>query len=345
MSEARARAAGALSLAEDSTAEDALSAFLRTLPASGFVPQGASVAALNALAGRAVPHDPEESGGIGLPDEVEEFARRFWTLEPAERSARWAALAEQPADARTSVRLAALKIAVGLDARTPADPVEAEIAALARDLFLLAPGARSVRRNEWLLKNVARHAELCRAAAALGERSPTTAELDAVLFARLKSEFAATEFLAAAAAQPLPDPPPGVHEEPIRFSFTERLPLAQASPQYEQPAQRESRTANVGCLTLFAFFAFVRLISCAVSTSSSSSVPTWQYSPPRPYSPSVPSSTPSDSQPRVRKVFTAAEVERFKDYRPGSGMTPPPGYVEWLLAGKPDPPGYPRPRK
>src|SRR5262245_59425749 len=75
-------------------------AFLAGLPAAGFVPTDARVAALNALAGTNIPED-----GSALAGEVEEFARRFWLLVPAERGAEWAGLARRAENGPLAARL------------------------------------------------------------------------------------------------------------------------------------------------------------------------------------------------------------------------------------------------
>lgn len=322
MGEARSRAAAVLGLAEEATSEQAMTAFLMTLRASDFVPSGETIAAVNALAVRTVPPDPDSDGEIGLPEEVEEFVRQFWSLEAAERGARWAALAGRPADARSAARLEALKLAIGLDAPPPTDPLDAEIVALARELFLLPPGARAVRRNDWLLANVARHGDLCRAAVVLRKRSPTVGELDPVLFERLSPAFAAAEFISAVASQPLPDPPTGSRDEAMRLDFAERLAAAHASHRNEQPDSNESQSRNMGCVVLFAVFLLIRVISCTGSSDSSPSGPYKQYSPPQPYRLSTPNT------------------------RPDSPSVPSSGYEKWWEgAGRPDPQGQPRPRK
>src|SRR5262245_31946839 len=170
-----------MSTAARERAAEAAAEFLAGLPAVGFVPPDARVAALNALAGTDVPED----GGSGLAAEVEEFARRFWSLEPADRGAAWAGLARRAENSPLAGRVLDLRPGLDVPSEPVSDPSAEEVAALARELFVLPAGERAVRRNEWLLANAERHHELVRGAAALARQRPALVPLDPVLAARL----------------------------------------------------------------------------------------------------------------------------------------------------------------
>src|SRR5579871_6832784 len=94
------RAAKVLDIPVDATASDATSTFLARLPAADLAPSGEIVAALNTLAGLAVPSDAE--GRPALSKEVEEFAHRYWSLAPADRLAAWLTLSTRSPDDLTA---------------------------------------------------------------------------------------------------------------------------------------------------------------------------------------------------------------------------------------------------
>src|SRR5262245_18695075 len=101
----RSRAAEVLGVPGDAAADAVAAAFLAGLPAAGLVPPGSTVAALNTLADAALPAD----GQADLRAEVEDFARRYWSLSPAGRSAAWQALINRCPDEPTAARLLSLR--------------------------------------------------------------------------------------------------------------------------------------------------------------------------------------------------------------------------------------------
>ncbi len=122
-------------------------AFLRALPGHGFAPPEAAVAAL----GGELP-----AGALAerFAADVRAFAAAFWSLPPAERRARWEALAARAAGPAAGW-LRELRRALDERSAAPADPAAAELAALACELVVLPPRARAARRVAWLTEHAA----------------------------------------------------------------------------------------------------------------------------------------------------------------------------------------------
>jgi hypothetical protein len=341
MGEAQARTAAVTGQPAESSADEAIAAFLKSLPAAGFVPSGESVAALNALSGRSVPADPEMDPAATFAGEVEEFTRQFWSLDPAARQSAWKALVVRVGSGGGPVAARLKALERGLDVNVPplADPAEAEVVALACELFLLAPAARAVRRSEWLLGNAARHSELCHGASLVRRRSPSTVQLDPVLMSRLTPDFAAAEFVAAASAKPLPESSTGEPAEPLHVSLADRLAAARSQQAADVPEVRQKSGTTVPAWLIVVGVIFLLRAAGSLITSNSSSnepnqkFPTRQYQPQRPGTPL--------KLPKFRTIFSAEEVERFKRFNPGSGQVAPTGYQDWLMAGRPEAPPPP----
>jgi hypothetical protein len=117
-------------------------AFLRSLPACGFVPPEADVAALGGEL-------PAGAAADRFAADVRAFAVEFWALAPPDRRARWEALTARAAGP-AAARLGELRRALDVTAAAPADPAAAELAALGRELFVLPPRERTARREAWL---------------------------------------------------------------------------------------------------------------------------------------------------------------------------------------------------
>jgi hypothetical protein len=126
----------------------ARAAFLRALPAHGFAPPAADVAAVEGCA------TPAGDAADRFAAEVRAFAAGFWSLTPTDRAAKWRELSARPVGP-AAAWLA--ELAPGLDAiRVPQrDPAAAEVAAFARELFVLPPRERAARRVEWLTTGAA----------------------------------------------------------------------------------------------------------------------------------------------------------------------------------------------
>ncbi|HEV3438683.1 MAG TPA: hypothetical protein VG122_15060, partial [Gemmata sp.] len=202
--DARFRAAEVLNVPVDTTAGAATRAFMAGLPIIDFVPTGESVAALNTLVGLAVPTDADNAS-LTLREEVEEFARRYWSLAPEDRLAAWLALNARSLDDSIATRLLTLEAGLKLPGTPFPDSATERIVAIVRELYVLPHRERAIRRNEWLLANAARHKESIAIAATIQKNQPAFAALDPVLFARLSPKFDARVFANAATASPLPE--------------------------------------------------------------------------------------------------------------------------------------------
>src|SRR5581483_6909525 len=117
-----ARAAAALGLSPGATPAELTAAFLRRLPAEGYVPPEAWAAGLNAAAGTGLPVTPAAATdeAARLAEDVGAFAALFWLLPPATRRARWQALTARRPGWPVALRLAALE--PGLDVVVKDDP-------------------------------------------------------------------------------------------------------------------------------------------------------------------------------------------------------------------------------
>ena len=82
---------------------------------------------------------------------VEEFARTFWSLPPADRHARWKELSERCEGPAAAARLLHLADGLAVVPAELADPDARVIAELVRDTFVLPPRDRAVVRARWLL--------------------------------------------------------------------------------------------------------------------------------------------------------------------------------------------------
>ncbi|MBA4064903.1 MAG: hypothetical protein C0501_14550 [Isosphaera sp.] len=323
----RERAAEALGLPPGATAAEAAAAFLAGLPAAGFVPAPARVAAVNALAGATVPADPDEDDGAAA--EVEAFAREFWSVAPAARRTAWDALRAGVGDGPVSARLLDLQPGLDVDPDpVPPGPAAEEVAALVKELFVLPPRERAVRRNGWLLANAGRHADLVAGTKELAHLRPDLVGLDPVLAARLSPAFDAAAFAAAAEALPLMEPVTPEWPEPSAWS-----PAGGGS----QPSRAKTEGAGFGLpvywLLIVGFGVIVKLCGGGLSDRSSPSrapLPPPEY---RPYSPQplIPQTTP-----RTSPLFHKAQVELFREYADNPQGPAPPSYQLWLEKGRPD---------
>src|SRR5262245_8682799 len=207
-SPAAARAAAALGVpAGDPSA--ARAAFLRRLPAAGFVPPPEWRAAARTPTGRpaagpgALPDPGADPDDGGARAEVEAFAAAFWSLAPAERRARWQGLLDRhAADPPLAARLRRLEPGLDLDA-VPADGGRTrvrELAAVVQELFVLRPAERAARRRERLGELSAAPAAWVAAVRQLHAQHPAVAALDPPLVGRLAA-------LAPRAAAPAARPP------------------------------------------------------------------------------------------------------------------------------------------
>ena len=327
---ARERAAAVLGVPVAATAGEAAGAFLATLPRHEFVPPGDAVAAFNALADVSVPPDPdgETEPGLSVAERVEDFARQFWSLAPAERAAEWMALSRQARDAAAS-RLLALQPGLEVATHALSDPDAEEVAVLARELFLLPPRERAVRRNEWLLANASRHGELAQAVKPITRLRPDLVALDPQLFARLTGPFDANTFASAARAEPLY----GV--EPAETEITE-LPTPAIQAVRESRARQGEGGWSGSWIFIFGMIMLVRACASVTGPDSNSPNPVIIKLPERKYEiPNTRFDSPKlDSAAPV--VFTHEQVAKFVTYERNNmtGFTPA-SYWDWVRSGRP----------
>jgi hypothetical protein len=144
---------------DEPTADTARQALLRRLPEEDFVPPQSWLQALKLLQqpepvplSATAPHDErfryEEIRGW---EEVEAFADEFFRLDPAQRQRRWHRLASRYSfSVLLSARLEALKPGLDVAAVERSDPLARKLADKVRELFVLRPAERAMRRQEFL---------------------------------------------------------------------------------------------------------------------------------------------------------------------------------------------------
>jgi hypothetical protein len=328
----RAPWAAVLDAPAGAPAEIVVATFLRSLPADKFVPPAERVGAANALAGTAAPvgRNPDAERLLGA--EVDAFAAGYWDLEPAARLTRWSDLSRRGADA---ARLRELE--PGLDVPVPpaVHPVADELARLVRELVVLPPRARAIRRNEWLLAHAAEAEKWRAASAALRRAAPELVELEPALRNALDPAFASPlkGFAARASAPPVPVVP----SEAIDALRKAAKPLVEAARSVggTKSGGNGWGGSTLGGGAVFVLFIIVKVVGAL--TNSSHTTPTYP-SLPRVQDYSVPVIPKLNTPPAVR-TFRPEEVDAFRKYEQeraaGKEPTQPIGYFLWIDAGCP----------
>ncbi|MFO0796698.1 MAG: hypothetical protein U0804_04420 [Gemmataceae bacterium] len=261
-------------------------AVLRALPRAGFVlPPGAAV----------VPPNPTAA----FAADVTVFAAAYWALPPAERRARWERLSTRAAGP-AAAWLAELGDALDVSQLTQPEADAAAVAAVARELATLPPGARAARRTAWLAGCVASFPRWRDAGRAACLADPMLAALDARLFAALAARH----------------PPARVALDP----WVEYQNRVRARRRW---ADRVASVVGYAAGLLFAG-SFVVFFVAARSVPDVREVPALRVPPP----------------PRARVAptapFTGAEAEALAAYeRNGWDGPVPRRYDEWVAAGRP----------
>src|SRR5262245_23731396 len=188
-------AAETLGVAGDDAAV-ARGAFLRRLPAAGFVPPTGWRTAVTALTGTlagsegGVRTDASQFDGTAerLREEVESFAARFWSLGPPDRRGEWQLLRERCRDCPAlAARLRRFKAGLDVAADEGADS-NGRVPALARELqelFVLWPTQAGSRRRAFLRRPPPPASEWEAAASAIRDEMPAVAALDKALIREL----------------------------------------------------------------------------------------------------------------------------------------------------------------
>jgi hypothetical protein len=148
-------AARTLGVTHDEAAEVVRTAFLRRLREQKFFPDREDAEAFAVLVGRPVPRSrllevAETRKWAELSAQVEAFATAFFSLGPSERQTRWAQLKGACRGHKgLDRRLQGLErgLALGPDDGRDSVPDVERIAAHCRELFVLAPRARAIRRQ------------------------------------------------------------------------------------------------------------------------------------------------------------------------------------------------------
>jgi hypothetical protein len=205
----RRHAADELGVPPDVSATDAQAAFLRRLPAAGFLPAPALCAAAAMLTGRGVAGavDAEPANAADLRAEAAAFAQSFWSVPPGERRLRWQILLRRTAGDPLMVgRVRSLEAGVDLaDSADGAATVrQRQIVGMAQALFVLGPVARAARRRE-LLDGLPPPVQAWEAAAREVVRDyPAHAALEPALIERLSHWSGRLRPTARSVSQPAP---------------------------------------------------------------------------------------------------------------------------------------------
>jgi hypothetical protein len=316
----RSRWAEQLSVPANATQEAALAAFLRALPGDDFLPAAERVAAVNALAEAAAPVGQDYGVVRLLSDELDEFATRYWTLDPETRLATWSELSRRGA---SEPRLRELE--PGLDLRTDSltDPDADELARLFRELFVLPPRDRAIRRNTWLLENAMDAVRWRAALAVLAGEAPEVPALDARFRATLDPDFDLAAFVAGTALSTATHSRDAIAES-IAYVDARRQEYEEDNEAVYEAADRRraKRILWGGALT-----AGLLVLGCCLSgISNRTKRSEYAYSPPV-------------SASHDEGTFTPADVAMFRQYERDQAArkpaTPPPGYSAWVRLGRP----------
>lgn len=306
----RVWAAAILGVPSDVSTEASRSAFLRALDAERQLPPEERVAAVNVLTGAKLPVSSEEPRGADpqLHAEIVEFEREFWSSPPDYRRGRWSQLYRECRDrknARSAARLKRLEPALDLAAWPHPDPAAEELAELIRELFLLPPRERALRRANWLREHAAQFPQWMVSSRAILRDAMPLAWLEPRLF----------EWFAGGAPPQLVD-----------ASRVERPPR-EAEAEFEpRPTRRSaSGTASAsaskfGCggvtMVIFVAFTVIRIIISGLSTDKT----------PQPQNNSVPFTAPSNPSP-LRQYYTPERLAAFEAYEKNSLLPEPSGYT------------------
>src|SRR5262245_51515980 len=322
----RARWADLLRLPTDATSDDAAVAFFRALPGDQFMPSAERVAASNALAGASAPTGRDRDIERLLCDEVEAFAARFWILAPGERLTAWAELSQRGAD---PARLLALEPGLNVGVIQFTNPVTEELARLFRELFVMRPRERSIRRNAWLLEHAAEAEKWQSALAALQRSVPEMVALEPQLATALGPNFSLAEFTAAATQRVREPSASRSPSHPIKLAH--RLgPRPWDIPSTETPWIAR----NLVWIALVGVVGLLQLIAALSNRSPS------RYQPvtPNTYKPAT---TYNTSRTLPQHTYSLEQVQMFREYErsraEGRAGIAPDGYLDWVRYGRPAP--------
>lgn len=348
-----ARAAAALGVPPDADAAAAREGFLRKLADADFAPPEGWVAAVNRLGGTALPlsRDAVSSEVDAVRDEIDAFAAEFWGLDPDARRAKWTDLHARCSAGPSATFLNELEIGLGLPVTPHEDEGVEALASLARELFVMRPRHRAVRRAEWLANHEDTGTQKA-VAARLAAEQPGLAVLDPILFGRLFGKIVRGEavgedqtYLGNEAAFTVSiDRGEAVGNEATFTVSTltneEQLSAGRNATPHSPPAS--SRVQGWAAVVIIAVI--LRALASGLGGPSNSGN---NFSPPAvPYKPPAKSEPlpfrmrdplpdlldDPNSKPTVGK-YTPEQVLSYLQYRPGSKDPAPPGYHQWLNEG------------
>jgi hypothetical protein len=329
----RARWAEVLNAPADAGPDAAVSAFLRALPADGFLPPAEKAAAVNALAGTGLPVGKDYDADELLREEVRAFAVGFWALPPAERLTAWADLSRRVTGERTAAALLALEPGLDVAADPLPDPGAEELAALARELFVMPPRERAIRRNEWLATRASDGAlwpQVLAAFAELRRLAPARAALDPQLGTALAATFDRAALHAGHTTTTRPESEATAAADRARVAmkmrdYKERV----AARNGETRTLDERDRANAKRVYFWGIaITFVVVLSMCVSSSCGKrSTPATRFD------------IPKNINSPPRTTFTPEQVTEFRhyedDFARGASVPTPANYHDWVRAGRP----------
>jgi hypothetical protein len=328
MTDPRAEWAEQLSVSADAAPDEAVAAFLRALPAEDFLPPAEKVAAVNALGGTGGPVGPDYTTEQFLRSELDAFAVRYWTMEPAERLTAWAELSRRGAPA---ARLRDLEPGLDVSVDPLPDPDADELAGVFRSLFVLPPRDRAIRRNTWLAEHAMDAFRWRGALSVLLREARAVPALDPRFAAALSPDFNLAAFNSGATVAPAARGTAGVADFRRRmqeYEDTEPAP----EPGYEAADRRRAKTILGGTFVVLVLFCCLSGLVKNANRGGSRDTPT---SAPKANAPTSTPETPS-LFPATRD-FTIAEVAEFERYERETtpGRAEPLNYRAWRLVGRP----------
>jgi len=315
----RARAAAALDADEDASLAEARDAFLKRLTADGFVPPEEAVWAANALAGvkLSLSLGGWAEAAATEAEIVDGFSRAYWSVPPDQRRERWHSLNAMLTDAEAKSRMAELEAGLGFDTAPHENPSVESVSAAIRELYVLRPRERVVRRTGWLFEHCDQQQELRAAAQRLRlERSGLSLLVPSVSV-QLECDSPLKFIGPLDPALSLVDPAEADEYDANRV----------ARPSTADPVQSNSK----GCMMLL-----IGPVAALVVLVASQYIPSchWGKKDTRPQFRYEPAATAPDYP--VFRQFTVEDLRSFWEYeqrqaRGEKDGIPPPKYMLWRL--------------
>jgi hypothetical protein len=353
----RERAASSLDVAPTATAEEVRAAFLLRLASGGFVQREESIIAANTLGGTELPLSPngkEELESLQR-DAVEAFANSYWSLEPARRRIHWQELTKEVIDIQAKSRLAGLENGLGQIEKEHINALVNEIASAVRELYVLGPRDRVVRRTSWLEERCDRFDDFHHAARRLSADEPELAKLEPELLRELTK---------GSAFEPIPAIDSAIAEaERSKWAALAAAKLQRKMVKQRLRAERTreetsnggSTSSKLGWVVVPIIIAVVRVFIGLGSHTDRTTTPTYpSYRADQKISTQdmerIRQTLEEVESQRKKMKFTDEETQRFIAYeqhfiardREEAGETPPlnppSGYQLWVRAGRPGAP-------